>query len=106
MAILKLKKEDSLDLNIYTPACMARFEDSNRYAGKIATAAGWGNIKTKPEVLPKVPYHVKFKVKHQSNCTKINSNKPEHPADLCTFWPGGGQNTCNVSIELLDCILL
>ena len=38
ISILELRTEDELDLNIYTPACMARSSDTNSFDGKKALA--------------------------------------------------------------------
>ena len=41
ISILELEKE--VDLNVYTPACLAEAADFHTYYGKMVTAAGWGS---------------------------------------------------------------
>ena len=41
-----LELEEEVDLNVYTPACLAEAADFHTYDGKMVTAAGWGANRT------------------------------------------------------------
>ena len=103
IALLELEEEDKLDLEIYTPACMANPEDLHSFSYKQATVAGWGYIQEDPILLPNVPYHVEVKIKPWSDCM-YPCNYDDGSIDvcysethICTWWEGGGQTPCRVS---------
>ena len=50
---------ESVDLNVYTPACLARTIDTNKFLGKYVTVAGWGFLGKK---FPDVPHEVQVPV--------------------------------------------
>ena len=62
---------ESVDLNVYTPACLARTIDTNKFLGKYVTVAGWGTLGKK---FPDVPHEVQVTV---TKCE--NYDLPEIP---------------------------
>ena len=65
ISILELDEE--LDLDTYTPACLAKSDDNTTTSlvGKMATIAGWGND---PWPDPWVPSEVAVPVKDAADC--------------------------------------
>ena len=94
IAMLRLK--NPVDLSIYTPACLARPEDGDKYAGKMGTAVGWGstdihNSKEKQDT----PQEVQLPIAGSVNCPESNN---ENPSMLCAgMGAGGSSGTCHVS---------
>ena len=94
IAMLKLKKP--VDLSVYTPACLARPEDGDKYAGKKGLAVGWGstdmyNSEEKQDILQEVQLPIAGSV----NCPESNNEKPNM---LCAGMRAGGRfGTCHVS---------
>ena len=69
-AVMELAEE--IDLNTYTPACMARRIDDTTFDGKMATIAGWGIISSGREGAPDLtftPYEVQVQVNTQEQCS-------------------------------------
>ena len=58
IAILELSEE--VDLNIYTPACLAKKGDN--FTGQTATAAGWGFLDKEETISTDVPHEVQARV--------------------------------------------
>ena len=58
IAILELSEE--VDLNIYTPACLAKKGDN--FSGQTATAAGWGFLDKEETISTDVPHEVQARV--------------------------------------------
>ena len=94
IAMLRLK--NPVDLSVYTPACLARPEDGDKYAGKMGTAVGWGstdihNSKEKQDT----PQEVQLPIAGSVNCPESNN---ENPSMLCAgMGAGGSRGTCHVS---------
>ena len=84
IAILELKEE--VDLETYTPACLARRSDVNTFYGKTATIAGWGLIDLQGTPT-KVPHEVQVPV------SKCNWGAPDV---ICAG--GNGKSSNKVSI--------
>ena len=81
---------ESVDLNVYTPACLARTTDKDKFVGRKGTIAGWGGLKNKPKKkdMPDVPYEVQLPI---IECdSKVNYS-------LCAG-KIKGKDGCNVSI--------
>ena len=78
IAILELK--ETLDLNVYTPACLAKVTDRTTFDGKNATVAGWGRIDkdgTRPD--PFAPREVNVTVLSSDDCPP----PARHTSELC-----------------------
>ena len=89
---------EAVDLNMYTPACMAKTTDATTFDGKMATVAGRGSQSESGAGLsPVVPYEVKVPVIAASKCPGTGGC----PCDLCA---GGerGKDSCTVDIVNLD----
>ena len=88
-----LELEEELDLDTYTPACMATFNDDTTFDGEIATVAGWGLIDTDPDIDPDpfVPHEVDVPVISADDC-----GSTEVPSIICA---GGedGEDSCEVN---------
>ena len=100
IAILELEEE--LDLNTYTPACLARKTDNNRFAGLTATVAGWGALDKWRRT--KVPHEVDIPVVSSSECARKfwmfgDSDKSKHGSQLCAAsrYYGNGKGAFRVS---------
>ena len=81
---------EPVDLNVYTPACLARTTDKDKFVGRKGTIAGWGGLKNKPKKkdMPDVPYEVQLPI---IECdSKVNYS-------LCAG-KIKGKDGCNVSI--------
>ena len=86
---------ETLDLDTYTPACMAKNTDTTTFDGKTATVAGWGLIAeggSLPD--PWVPQEVNLPVLPASQCPGLGGS----PADICA---GGeeGKGSCQVKLS-------
>ena len=96
LTVVELAK--AVDLNMYTPACMAKSTDMTTFDGKMATVAGRGSQSESGAGLsPVVPYEVKVPVIAASKCPGTGGC----PCDLCA---GGerGKDSCRVDIVNLD----
>ena len=89
---------ETLDLETYTPACMAKTTDANTFDGKTATQAGWGllaeyHVFGGPPQFPDpfVPHEVELPVLPASECPGPEGS----PSDICA---GGeeGKGNCQV----------
>ena len=60
---------ESIDLNVYTPACLAKTTDTNIFLGKKVTVAGWGGLLSTSDkiVNPDVPHEVQVPVRKCKN---------------------------------------
>ena len=109
--ITLLMLEEELDLNIYTPACLAQTGETTTYdgenenfcgfkfftfdiKGKTAQAAGWGAINPQGSILPNLLQEVSLKVATQEECAKVWNNL--QPGMICAGGVGG-KDTCGVS---------
>ena len=86
---------EAVDLNMYTPACMAKSTDATTFDGKTAIAAGWGVLSeggSFPD--PFVPHEVQLPVVAASVCPGTSGS----PSDICA---GGveGKDSCQVIIR-------
>ena len=98
IAILELEEE--LDLNTYTPACLARKTDNNRFAGLTATVAGWGSLDRRRRT--EVPHEVEIPVVSSSQCARkfwMFDDKSKHDSQLCAAsrYYGNGKGAFKVS---------
>ena len=62
-----------MDLNIYTPACLAQKREYLRFEGKEATVAGWGTLYSNGPMPsnPYAPREVKVPILTQKQCQKL-----------------------------------
>ena len=70
-AVMELAEE--VDINTYTPACLARSGDDTTYDGLMATIAGWGQTSNPRGGRPGqtfTPYEVEVKVNTRERCAK------------------------------------
>ena len=64
-----LELEEELDLAIYTPACLAKWDDNpTSFVGKMATIAGWGLVGEDIWPDPFVPSEVAVPVMEATDC--------------------------------------
>ena len=93
-----------MDLNTYTPACLAQTHDIGRFDGKEATVAGWGGLHEggpRPSN-PFAPREVQVPVITPVQCEKLGGelyNKTyllDVIADICT--QRDGKDSCSVQI--------
>ena len=88
-----LELEEELDLETYTPACLATFNDDTTFDGEMATVAGWGLIDTDPDIDPDpfVPHEVDVPVISADDC-----GSTDVPSIICA---GGedGEDSCEVN---------
>ena len=86
LAVVELA--EAVDLNTYTPACIAKSTDATTFDGKMATVVGWG-ITSQNGTLPDplVPYEVQLRI--------VPCPVPHNPSDICA---GGeeGKDSCQV----------
>ena len=64
---------EEVDINTYTPACLARSGDDTTYDGLMATIAGWGQTSNPRGGRPGqtfTPYEVEVKVNTRERCAK------------------------------------
>ena len=88
-----LELEEELDLNTYTPACLAKTTDSTMFDGKTATVAGWGHIADGgPFPDPFVPHEVDIPVIASADCKWSSSV----PSIICAGLTEGGKDACQV----------
>ena len=72
-----LELEEEVDLNVYTPACLAEAADFHTYDDKMVTAAGWGSNGT--HTYTQTPHEVEVSV---FECDRVDTI-------LCTRDPSG-----------------
>lgn len=96
IAILELKAADELDLNIYTPACLAKSTDRDSFDNQLATVAGWGHLaEGGPFPDPFRPRDVELTVRPVADCPGLNTDGTEvSPSDICAAVDGGGKDSC------------
>ena len=63
-----LELEEDLDLNTYTPACLAKTTDTTSFDGEMATVAGWGVIDDGTNTATFVPHEVDIPVIAAADC--------------------------------------
>jgi len=86
-----LELETEVDLDVYTPACLAKTTDATTFDGQTATVAGWGNIQEGgPAPNPLVPHEVDVPVIAADQCTYSN----EDPSELCAGFRTGEKDAC------------
>ena len=89
-----LELEEEMDLEVYTPACLAESSDDTAFDNKTAIAAGWGNIADGgPAPNPFVPHEVELPVIAAADC-KWSSDVP---SIMCAGLPEEGKDICQVS---------
>ena len=84
---------EAVDLNMYTPACMAKSTDATTFDGKMAIVAGWG-VLSEGGPIPFVPHEVELPVVAASVCPGTKGN----PSDICAGGEGG-KDSCQVIIR-------
>ena len=105
ISILELKTEDALDLNVYTPACLAKTSDRDSFDNQLATVAGWGLLEENgawPD--PFEPREVEVTVRPVSVCPGFEADGVTEisPSDICAAVDGGGKDSCQVSLQLSE----
>lgn len=98
--IALLELADEVDLNVYTPACLARSTDINTFDGMIAQVYGWGRI-IEDGAPSSILLEVDIPVVTYAECNRAMGVKyPETPnnGQICA---GGveGQDACEVEYE-------
>ena len=88
-----LELEEEVDLEVYTPACLAETSDGTAFDDKTATTAGWGLLTDGGDSLPPVPHEVDVPVIPAADC---NWSK-NFPSIICAGLPEGGKDACQVS---------
>ena len=89
IAVLELAEE--VDLNVYTPACMAKTTDSTTFDGKTATVAGWGLTSSGGSFpSPLSLRRVDVPVIAEADC------KYKQPSIICAGFTEGGKDACQV----------
>ena len=88
-----LELEEEVDINIYTPACLAQTSDTNTFNGKTAQVYGWGSLWCDghfPEKLMEVSVPV------VTNIQCATSMYPREEGQICA---GGedGKDSCQVT---------
>ena len=63
-----MELEEEVDLDIYTPACLAKSDDATTFDGKTATVAGWGLDANGNFPDPMVPHEVAVPVVEAGEC--------------------------------------
>ena len=89
-----LELEEEVDLEVYTPACLAESSDDTAFDNKTATAAGWGylvNGGPYPDQI--VPHEVDLPVLAAADCR----HSKNHPSLICAGFEEGGKDSCSVS---------
>ena len=89
--------EEEVDLDIYTPACLAKSDDATTFDGKMATVAGWGLDANGNWPNPMVPHEVNVPVMESEECY----NLIHEPSILCAGCDGCGVGTYTVRIYFL-----
>ena len=89
--------EYDLPLDTYTPACLPRHSEGNRFDGKTITLAGWGYTTAAMDVINNEPYEVNLTVSTIDACLLSNQN----PSIMCAGQPEIGKGACKVKIEIL-----
>ena len=100
ISILELKAEDELDLNIYTPACLAKTSDRDTFDNQPVTVAGWGVTAEGGDFPdPFEPRDVELLVRPVSVCPGFQADgvTENSPSDICAAVDGGGKDSCQVS---------
>ena len=89
ITILELAEE--LDLNVYTPACIAKTTDATTFDGQTATVAGWGVTSSGGSFpSPFVPHEVDVPVIAAADCPYSK----EDTSELCAGFIEGGKDAC------------
>ena len=89
-----LELEEELDLAIYTPACLAKWDDDpTSFVGKMATIAGWGLVGDGMWPDPWVPSEVAVPVMEAGEC---NGDPITAGSILCTGHEGLGNSAFHV----------
>ena len=115
IAILELKLNgDGLDLTRFTPVCLAKETEGVRFDGKVATAAGWGQVSYREIWQSAFPNEVDVTIPMANSgaCKfprdQLPSGLQHHiltPNVLCAGKKEPGKGTCKVSyVELEKCV--
>ena len=96
-----LELEEELDLDTYTPACMATSVDDTTFDGTTATVAGWGAISEGgPDPDPFVPHEVDVPVIAADDCELFDL--PIVPSIICAGdTEEGGIDACQVNRAII-----
>ena len=79
--ITVMELAEAVDLNMYTPACMAKSTDATTFDGKTAIVAGWGVLSEGgPFPDPFVPHEVQVPVVAASECPRTDGS----PSIICS----------------------
>ena len=97
--LIILVLSENLDLNVYTPACLAQPTDIGRFDYKDVTVAGWGALwSAGPQPRkPFAPREVQLRVLPDSICGQlklITFNKTLDKSEICTQFDG--KDACQV----------
>ena len=111
IAILELKEE--VDVNVYTPACLASAAEEHTFhaAGKSFTLAGWGNFQHNEHRGDPNYSHIKMEspdVPHEAQVTglecikKVKLGNRPRPDTICID-PSTGRDGAQVHITIITC---
>ena len=91
IAVLELSEE--VDINTYTPACMAQTSDTDTFTGKMAQVYGWGTVSTNGK-LSDILLEVSVPVVNNTHCATTMGQIIE-AGHICA---GGeaGKDSCEV----------
>ena len=96
--ITVIELSESVDLEIYTPACMAKNNDFSTFDGKTATVAGWGVTAEGGQFPdPLVPHEVNLPVLPAAECPGWNGSL----SDICAGGEGG-KDSCQVRFIVIS----
>ena len=108
VAMLKLTK--TIKRELYPPVCLPNKDESTKFEGKTATAAGWGMIKNEKMTfdwiinglpadeayVPSEPREVKMQVARSASCP---SSVIESPSILCASMDNLSKSGCKVLLN-------
>ena len=92
IALLELSED--VDLNIYTPACLARTSDTNAFYGENATVYGWGTTSPGRVTSPKL-MEVAVPVVTPDQCS---GQATDGDRQICAGGEGN-EDSCEVNIR-------
>ena len=88
--------EEEVDLDIYTPACLAKSDDATTFDGKTATVAGWGLDANGNWPNPMVPHEVDITVRASDYKDCTWTRRKNVPSIICAGTVGGGKGQYSV----------
>ena len=90
ITVLKLAKE--VDLDIYTPACLAQTTDESTFDDKTAQVYGWGFTSKNAGQASNILLEIDVKVLKHAKCSH---RRPKiHPGQICAD-AGAGKDACD-----------